>query len=684
MTDPVSLPPPLPAPASDIAETTPLVPILHVIHKHRHISVPLLVPPLALCAAVTAELTHAGTDIAFGGGALAAAVWFFAPHKWTGKDGKPRWPEVWYARLSALAAAGWLYAAAKAGLSPVTLIPLLLLALAWGIPWYAHKRPRFTPSDGVEEWAEWWGHYAIPWNLAGSRVTEVWTMGVQDILRVQLRRGHQTIADVKTVLPKIESALGGHVRSGMIRLVQDKDDPSQVLLYLKREQPLAKPIAWDDSLAPTSILDPAPLGVAESTGEWIMANLLVNEFVNGATRSGKSNYESVKFATITRCRDARVWLIDRKGGRAARPWLPAVDWVATTIEEARLMLWAADAEVRARAQDAYNGTEQLEPNDEVPALFIVLDEAAQVTGQTNGDSQCAAFAESIATMGSGVAVYMIVMSQHGTLDATVRSELTRSSLKRGVAFFLQRADHGQFVLSDWNQVDASKLELPGMCYFQDGPHTASIPMRTPEIPHPRAQEIAKRNGALPRRPLMLFAQDCQQAYDERWSRLPKTFRELSPQYAAWVAKQQQATVQEAPVTTSAPSPVNDSPDAGGSSPAAVAAQIEAEVASTPDLPPPSVPDDVLRGEIDHRKRRFARALATAGPDGIAPRQLISASGMSKSWVHLQLPPLLRVGVVTRHGEGNRVTYSGTSETGIWDAMEGARQDQERLLASVAS
>jgi hypothetical protein len=289
-------------------------------------------------------------------------------------------------------------------------------------------------------------------------------------------------------------------------------------------------------------------------------------------------------------------------------------------------------------------------------------------------------------MGSGLAIYMLVMSQHGTLDATVRSELTRSSLRRGVAFRLQRADHGQFVLSDWHQVDASKLDLPGMCYYQDGPHTASIPMRTPEIPHALAEQIAARNGKLPRRPLMLFARDCQDVYDGRWGRLPETFRDLAPQYAAWLASLQATAqaVQEVPVTVARQSPADDYTEESSSSPAAVAARIEREIAGTPDTPPPHIPSDVIRSETASRKRRFCHELATAGPEGIGPTRLAKLSGMSPSWIHMRLPVLCLKGVVTRDDSGPKATYRGTSETGIWDTLEGIKAQQDQLLASVAS
>jgi hypothetical protein len=146
-----------------------------------------------------------------------------------------------------------------------------------------------------------------------------------------------------------ESALQGHVELGMTRAEAVRGNPSQVLVHLKRANPHAHEYTWEPALAPATITGDMPLGKDEA-GEWdTAACMALNWFIIGALGGGKSNQESVMLASITGCPDALVWLIDRKGGKAARPWLGAIDWVATTVEEARLMLRTLLAEVRARA-----------------------------------------------------------------------------------------------------------------------------------------------------------------------------------------------------------------------------------------------------------------------------------------------------------------------------------------------
>jgi hypothetical protein len=109
-------------------------------------------------------------------------------------------------------------------------------------------------------------------------------------------------------------------------------------------------VGWDGALCPASVTALAPIGKDES-GEWVFAPLLTNWFQIGRTRSGKSNELSTLLASWTGCADALPpWIIDLKGGRSARPWAEGADWIATTIEEARLVPAAGAAEVRARAE----------------------------------------------------------------------------------------------------------------------------------------------------------------------------------------------------------------------------------------------------------------------------------------------------------------------------------------------
>jgi hypothetical protein len=648
------------------------------IHRNRHATIPLLMP-IAFLAAALILVTHPRWHEVIVTAAVVGtiAMWLAAPHKWD------RAKEVWYARCSVVLAAGWLTAASFLGINWWMLAVLGAGCMAWGIPFYLHKRPRPKVDTAllIAEWDEWWQEYAEGWGVPGSKVVGVMIQGPMEVLVVQCRKGKQSAQLVEQAAHLIESALDGYVRHGMVKVRINALRPSQAFVSLKRENPLGNAVEWDQSLAPQTVTEAAPVGVTEG-GELIDAVLLVNWFIVGRSRSGKSNQLSVMLATITGCPDALVWLIDRKGGRAARPWMPAVDWVAVTMDEIRLMLRTADAEVRARAMHAYNGEEQLRPTPEVPAIFLVVDEAAEVTG-LNGEAYCAALVASIAAMGMGVAVYVIALTQYGALEESVRTEATRGNLPARMCFAVSEARHGQFVIPDYANLDAHRLEAQGEFYWRLGPLTATAPGRGYHMPHDLVREIADRNSKTLRRPLLLYASEHQQVYDERWNRLPEAFVPLAPQAQNVIRTPLPQQDQETAV---------DIPPATGTDEITADAQMRAqritdEVADaypTGAMTPPKVDDTVLRRKIDWQKRHFAQLLQTAGDEGITPGGddgLIGKTGLSRSFVQDQLRRLTSAGALIKIARG---TYRAAPGANVWEAMERIREEDSGLLATAQS
>lgn len=641
------LPPVLPDTAPPGDPRIPLLPAWRFAARHRHLTIPAVgVPAGFLAAGAAAAAFHQPVDTAIAGAGALLAVHLKAPHKWD------RAIEQWYARASAAAAGGWLTAVSITGLNWPEVAALGAGALAWGFPFWHHKRPRGRRLQGIVAiWDEWWRHYAVNWDLAGSEVIAVRTKGVIDTLRVQLPPGKKSVRDVEQMLHLLESALRGHVAPRMTRAEADPKDPSQILIHLKRKNPHNVEVKWDGELAPSSVSDLMPIGRGED-GQIVFAPMLQNWFVIGRLRSGKSNELSVFLASITGCRDAALpWIVDLKGGRSARPWQPAAGWIATTIEEARLLTRCGVAEVRARARDAYSGEEQNVPTPDVPMLPIIIDEAHGVTSDMSGDTECRRNIAIIASEGGAVNVQLIILTQYGALSESVGTEQIRGNLPARMCFAVSQADHGQFVLPDYAKLDASRLENKGEFYWRLGADGSSAPCRGPHMPHPLVRQIAARNGALPRPPLILFATEWQETFDTRHERLPEAFRHS-----------QEADV--IPIET----------------PEQAAARIEAELQEVPDAPAPPQPlppDDVLADEMTRRKQEFARLVATAPTDGIAPKQLRSATGFARSWIQRQLADLAERGVVTRVSDGH---YRGASAEVIWEAMETIRKERAQFDA----
>lgn len=125
--------------------------------------------------------------------------------------------------------------------------------------------------------------------------------------------------------------------------------------------------------------------------------------VVGPTGSGKTNMVHVILAGFARATDVLTWVIDLNAGSAGLPWVrpaldtngapadgirPGVDWLASTYEEAVLMLDAALA-VGLRRKVAYQdlmaraNTDLLPISAQIPQIMLVVDEGAEILTSTD-------------------------------------------------------------------------------------------------------------------------------------------------------------------------------------------------------------------------------------------------------------------------------------------------------------
>ncbi len=265
-------------------------------------------------------------------------------------------------------------------------------------------------------------------------------------------------------------------------------------------------------------------------------------------------------ASITGCPDAALpWIIDLKGGRSARPWRRASGWTAITIEEARLVLRCAVAELRARALGDYSGEEQNVPTPDVPALFVVVDEAHGVLSSMSGDAACQRDASTIASEGGAVNVYLIVLTQYGALHESAAPSRSAATCPAGCASpspTWPRAVRPPRL----HQTRREPAGEQGRVLLAPRPGRLVGAAPRPAHAAPPLREIAARNGALDPPPLRRFAQEWQETFDTRDERLPGAFR-----------RSQEADV------------INiDTPEQA-------AARIETELADVPDVPAPPQP-----------------------------------------------------------------------------------------------
>jgi hypothetical protein len=660
-------------------------------YRNRHFTVPLAIPPLLWLAALILHRFHATGGVLVVGGVLTGAVAFFASHKWDREN------EQWYARISAAVASLWLWLATWFGpvrgeITALVLGSLLLaLTIAWGIPWWKHKRPRGwrRRQKQIAKWGGWWQEHCLYWQLGGSHVIGAKETETRCRLHIQGVPGRHSFAYVERACALIPSALGGQFPPECATPFPDPEDGSRFFLELRKVNPLAKVVEYDLALAPRSVSDRAVIGKTE-TGDWKHVTMLKSRFVIGQIGSGKSNFLSVEATNLAGCMDGWQILIDLKGGRSARPLLPQMDYVAVTLDEARTVLQMLHDEGIARSADMYHGEEQHTPTVQDPAIHLFIDETFGVTSVTAGDADCARLLMLIASMFRAVSIYVEVFTQYGSLESSVRDEQTRSNLPVRVVFRVEQARHGAYAIEEYAKLDASKLEEPGTFFIKDGPKATPVQVRAPHLPHDLLKRIALQNYTLKAdRPLLrLYAQQWQGWWDARWDRLPENFRKDSPQYQAraallaaaspaqaWQAHQD---IRDAAVPAE-PLPASEPGKGDGASTAARIAQEQARFSGLPDdfIPSPKLVARQPR-TMSRKRQAFANALESATRSRPAtPRQLAEESGMSESWVYQTLAALTETGAAIKVRNGHYAPAGADQD--IADAIDAIRDRNDELL-----
>ncbi|WP_233509734.1 FtsK/SpoIIIE domain-containing protein [Actinomadura craniellae] len=326
-----------------------------------------------------------------------------------------------YAATVTVTVGTWLAAATAYGITAWHLPHALALGgLVLAVPWWAHRRRRARVR--VDRQLAAWPEIAQAVGLAGSRVqsavVDVWGWRA----RLALARG-QTLAEVTAKIPAIESALGTH--RGAVRVHPTRDDRADRFeLRVLTTDPHADAIAWPGPSVET-IAEPIDLGPFEDATAARVLLLRRHALIGGIAGSGKSGGINVLMGNLSACRDVVIWAIDLKRGMELRPWARCIDRLATTPDQARVLLRDAVAVLEARAAWlAGRGRRTWEPTPDMPALVIVIDEYAELADdapETIGDT------DSIARRGRAVAVTLVAATQRPTQKAmgkgAVRSQM---------------------------------------------------------------------------------------------------------------------------------------------------------------------------------------------------------------------------------------------------------------------
>jgi hypothetical protein len=378
----------------------------------------------------------------------------------------PTLAERLYAVVTALAAGGWVTAAAL--VSPFTTpLPQVLAigGLVLSVPWWAHGRRRARVR--VDRKLEVWPEIAQVVGLAGSQVmsalVDVWGWRA----RLRLARG-QTITDVIAKIPALESGLGTH--RGAVRVYPTPDGlANRCELRVLDMDPHADAIPWPGPSV-TSITQPIDFGPFEDATPCRVLFLRRHGLAGGATGGGKSGWLNVLMGNLAACEDVVIWGIDLKRGMELGPWAPCIDRLATTSEEARTLLADAIAILEARAALlAERGQRVWDPSPEMPALIILIDEYAELVDEA---PEAVKDADSVARRGRAVAVNLIAATQRPTQKAMGQGAV-RSQMDIRVCFRVRERKDVDLILGQgmlaagWN---AHALNAPGKFLISAAEH----------------------------------------------------------------------------------------------------------------------------------------------------------------------------------------------------------------------
>lgn len=490
-----------------------------------------------------------------------------------------------YAVTVVLTSGAWLTVATALGVLYQPLPLLLCVAMAvLGVPWWANRRRRARVQ--VERKLAAWPQISQSVGLAGSRVqsaiVDLWGWRA----RFGLARG-QTIQDVIAKIPALESALGTF--RGAVRVHPTPDDrANRVELRILNIDPHADAIPWPGPSVGT-ITEPIEFGPFEDAAPARVLFLRRHGLFGGATGSGKSGGINVLMGNLSACRDVVIWAIDLKRGMELRPWAQCIDRLATTPEQARILLRDAVAVLEARADHlAATGRRVWEPTPDMPALVIVIDEYAELTEFAAGAT---AYSDSIARRGRAVSVQLIAATQRPTQKAMGRGAV-RSQMDVRLSFRVRERKDVDLILGQgmlgagWN---AQKLDAPGKFLVSAPEHSTPRRARAYLLTDETVSQTATQNAH--DRPRL--DEISQRALDEREDRRD--------------------------VPTSATGAAHE-----------------------------AVPEEIA----DVSSVRLHRALDTAPDSGVSISELVKITNLSRRTVYRRLSDLVREGRVTQVSRGH--------------------------------
>lgn len=230
---------------------------------------------------------------------------------------------------------------------------------------------------------------------------EIWPTGTGFTIDAELPPGGTTYDRIA----QHSAALSADARlpHGCTAVASQGVHQGRVLIDVTTVNVLSEERTYPTDYSPLSIYTGIPWGYRTNAEEICVFLREQCALVVGPTGSGKTNMVHVILAGFARTTDVLTWVIDLNAGSAGLPWVrptldtngaqvegvrPGIDWLASTYEEAVLMLDAALA-IGLRRKVAYQdlmaerNTDQLPISAKIPQIMLVVDEGAEILTSTD-------------------------------------------------------------------------------------------------------------------------------------------------------------------------------------------------------------------------------------------------------------------------------------------------------------
>lgn len=503
--------------------------------RHNRITGPVTGIALAVFAAVVGYVFHVpGWVPAIPAAVAVVATVVVGRHRGTG------WATVIY-RSACWAGpgiwAGWVVATGPSWLAVAVLATMAIVA---GIVW-----PAFAPEEEAKRAptarrTPMATPFAVEWRNRIIRVCR-FRDGL-DILRVDQwpnNSGATLYGEFPEGSPNTWEEIAVNFRglgaaarlpSGCVVRAAEGEHQGAFLVEVPRINALAQPVQFPMDLPELSVNKPFGIGVRMDSRTAPINLREAAGLIVGRRGEGKTNCLHVLTGQLCCCRDVVIWHVDLNGGGMAVPWVfpyangdvdtPAVDWVAADPDEAVRMATVALA--IAKDRKAAYGRLKIDANSAIlpvtanlPEIVILIDEGAEVMGETSKAWKAREAFEEVLRIGRAEAVNVVFSGLRAT--SSVVSAMVLSQCQLRVATKV-KDDADLAYLFGWQKLRSNDLMFKGCTFMQtdDGATPEQVrwyhllPQRIGDI----ARATADRRSALDLRAQAIGGD----VYAGRWER----------------------------------------------------------------------------------------------------------------------------------------------------------------------